>query len=173
MSRRTNGVPLADHLDGERRPVDPGQPADAEDRGGHPGAGVAGGHHGVGLAAPDEVAGDEDRGVLLLSQGQGRVLVHVDDLRCRHDVDVRWEGPGDRTDAGFVADEQDPVLGVSARMVERAGHDLVRSVIAAHRVDREPDPGARPTLERPSGWSSDQDAGSSFTVFISRTGRPP
>ena len=74
---------VRDHLDGEGRPVDAGQAPEAQDRGGHAGPGVAGGHDRVGLAAPDEVGGDQDRGVLLLAQRQRRVLVHADDLASR------------------------------------------------------------------------------------------
>ena len=37
----------------------------------------------------DEVRRDEDRGVLLLAQGERRVLVHPDDLAGMHDRDVR------------------------------------------------------------------------------------
>ena len=77
-----------DHLDGERRAVDAGQAAEAQDRGGHPGPGVAGGDDGVGLAAPDQVHGDEDRRVLLLAQGERRVLVHADDLRLAWTIET-------------------------------------------------------------------------------------
>ena len=83
MSSRTIGPRVGDHLDGEGRPVDAGQAAEAEDGGGHAGAGVAGGHDRVGLAALDEVHRDEDRGVLLLAERQRGVLVHADDLRSR------------------------------------------------------------------------------------------
>ena len=50
MSSRTIGPAVGDHLDGERRPVDARQAAEAKDGGGHPGAGVAGRDDGVGLA---------------------------------------------------------------------------------------------------------------------------
>ena len=80
---------VRDHLDGERRAIDAGQPAEAQDRGGHARAGMPGGHHGVRLAALDQVHRDEDRGVLLLAHGERRMLVHADDLGGVDDRDVR------------------------------------------------------------------------------------
>ena len=122
----------------------PGQAAEAQDRGGHPGAGVAGGHDRVGLAALDQVDRDEDRRVLLLAQGERRVLVHADDLAGVDDRDVRRQRPpASAADDRLVADEDDPVLGVRPGVVEGAGDDLGRAVIAAHRVDRDADPGGR------------------------------
>ena len=79
----------ADHLDGERRAVDAADAAQSQDGGGHPGAGVTRGDDGVGVAPPDEVHGDEDRGVLLLAQGHRGMLVHLDDLRGV-DASARW-----------------------------------------------------------------------------------
>ena len=131
-----------DHLDGEGRAIDAGQPAEAQDRGGHPGAGVTGGHDRVGLAALDEVDGDEDRRVLLLAQGQRGMLVHPDDLAGVDDRDVGREVAGDAADRRLVTDEDHPVLGVRPGVVEGARDDLGRTVIAAHRVDRDADPGA-------------------------------
>ena len=43
---------------------------------------------------------------------------------------------------GLVADEDHPVLGVGPGVIEGAGDDLLRAVIAAHRVDRDRDPAA-------------------------------
>ena len=77
------GPRLRDHLDRQCGPVDARQAAQPQDRGGHAGTRVTGGHDSVGLAAPDEIGSDEDRGVLLLAQGEGRVLVHLDDLARR------------------------------------------------------------------------------------------
>ena len=93
-----HGPRVGDHLDREGRAVDAGQAAQAQDRGGHAGAGVTGGHDRVGLAAPDEVGGDEDRRVLLLAQRQRRVLVHPDDLARVDDPDVRRQVAGDAAD---------------------------------------------------------------------------
>jgi hypothetical protein len=124
-----------DHLDGQGRAVDAGQPTDPEDRRSHRGAGVAGRDHGVGLAAADELAGDEDRGVLLLPQRERRVLVHLDDLAGRDDRDVRRQLTGRRPDRGLGADEEDMVLGMRTGVVEGPGHDLYRPVITPHRVN--------------------------------------
>ncbi len=71
---------LGDHLDGERRPVDAGQASQAQHRGSHPGSGVAGRDDGVRLTVSDEVDRDQDRGVLLLAEGECRMLIHADDL---------------------------------------------------------------------------------------------
>ena len=51
-----------------------------------------------------------------------------------------------RSDRRLVADEDDPILGVGPGVVEGAGDDLRRAVIAAHRVDR--DRNARGRLRR-------------------------
>ena len=84
-----------DHLDRERRAIDAGQPAEPQDRGGHPGAGVTRGHDRVRLAVLDQVDRDEDRRVLLLAEGQRRMLVHPDDLAGMDDRDVGRELAGD------------------------------------------------------------------------------
>ena len=47
-----------------------------------------------------------------------------------------------RADDRLVADQDDPVLGMGPGVIEGAGDDLGRTVIAAHRVDRDADPGA-------------------------------
>ena len=49
----------------------------------------------------------------------------------------------------LVADEDQPILGVRAGMVDGARHDLGRAVVAAHRVDRDANPGA--VLAPPGG----------------------
>ena len=102
-----------DHLDRERRSIDAGQPAQAEDRRGHPGARVAGRHDRVGLAPPDEVHGDQDRGVLLLAQREGRMLVHPDDLRGVDHRDVRRVEP-------VAGDGRDPIASPT-RMTSSSG----------------------------------------------------
>ena len=73
-------------LDRQGRPIDAGQPPQAEDRRGHPRARVTGGHDRVCLAALDEIGRDEDRGVLLARVGRApararpsRHLRRVDD----------------------------------------------------------------------------------------------
>jgi hypothetical protein len=50
---------------------------------------------------------------------------------------------GDGSDDRLVADQDDLVAGVRARVVQRARDDLRRSVIPAHRVDGDANPGAR------------------------------
>ena len=96
----------------------------------------------VGLAALHEVGRDEDRRVLLLAERHRRVLVHPDDLGGVDDRDVGRELAGDRADRRLVADEDHPVLGVGAGVIEGAGDDLGRAVVAAHRVDRDRHPAA-------------------------------
>ena len=126
------------HLDRERRTIDAGQPAEPQDGRRHAGAGVAGGHHGVGLATPDEIHGHQDRRVLLLAQGERRVLVHGDDLRGGHDRDVGRQRPArGGADRRLVADQDQPVVGVAPGMVEGARDDLGDAVVTAHRVDRD------------------------------------
>jgi hypothetical protein len=74
---------------------------------------VTRGHDRVRPAVPDEVAADDDRRVLLLAQGERRVLVHLDDLARRDDVDVgRERAGGGCRDARRVADEEDAILRV-------------------------------------------------------------
>ena len=144
MSSRTIGPDVGDHLDRERRAVDARQAAEPQDGGGHAGAGVAGGHDRVGLAALDEVHRDEDRRVLLLAQGERR-----DARPCRSPArrgrSRRWPAasPAIAADRRLVADEDDPVVGMAPGVVEGARDDLGRPVVAAHRVDRDADAGAR------------------------------
>ena len=90
----------------------PGEPPEAQHRGGHPGAGVPGGDDGVGLAALDQVDRHEDRGILLLAQGQRGMLVHADDLGGLDDRDVVPAAAGEGGDDRLVADEDQPVGGV-------------------------------------------------------------
>ena len=70
------------------------------------------------------------------------MLVHPDDLAGMDDRDVGRQRAAMRADRRLVTDEDDLVLRVGAGMVERARDDLGRTVIAAHRVDRDADPGA-------------------------------
>ena len=145
QDHRTAG---GDHLHGERRAIDTGQPAQSQDGGGHPGARVAGGHDRVRLTTLDEVDPDDDRRVLLLAQGEGRVLVHADDLAGVDDRDVGRQRATEGADDRLVPDEDHAVLRVGSGMIERARDDLRRTMIAAHRVDGDADPAARR-----SGWS--------------------
>ena len=50
--------------------------------------------------------------------------------------------PGDGPDRRLVTDQDHLILGMGARVVQGARDDLRRAVIAAHRVDRDADPGA-------------------------------
>ncbi len=132
-----------DHLDGQRGAVDAGQAPEPQDRGGHPGPGVTGAHDGVGISALDHVDGHEDGRILLLAKRQRRMLVHPDDLAGMDDRDVGGKLARDPANDRLVTDEEELVLRVRPRMIEGAGHDLRGTVIAAHRVDRDADPGAR------------------------------
>ena len=72
------------------------------------------------------------------------MLVHLDDLARRDDLDVRRQLPGGvLADARRIADEQDVVLGMGASVIERARDDLGGAMVAAHRVDGEADPAGR------------------------------
>ena len=134
---------FGDHLDGQRGPVHARQAAEPENRGSHARAGVAGRHDRVRVAALDEIHGHEDRRVALLAEGLGRVLVHADHLAGRLNPDVRDRvGARDRSDQVAVPDENGLVGRVRPRVFERAVDQLGRTVVAAHRVDRD----ANPTL---------------------------
>jgi hypothetical protein len=111
---------------------------------------VTGGDHGIGPAALHELAGDQDGRVLLLAERERRMLVHLDDLARGLDRHVGREGdPGHGRDPLGRADEDHLVVGVLRGVEEGAGHDLVGSVVSAHRVDRQPDPAA--VLDAPDG----------------------
>ena len=56
--------------------------------------------------------------------------------------------PGDPADDRLVADEDEPILGVRAGVVEGARDDLGRAVVAAHRVDGDADAGPRRVAAR-------------------------
>ena len=143
----------ADHLHGQGRAIDAGEPPDSEDGGGHRRAGVARGHHGVRASVPDEVTRDGDRRVLLLAQGEGGMLVHLDDLARRDDLDVRRQLARDLRDPRAVTHEEDVVLGMGPGVIESAGNDLGRAVVATHRVDREANPaGAGGDGHVPTAW---------------------
>ncbi len=74
------------------------------------------------------------------------------DLGGVDDRDVgRQRRPASGRDARLVADEDDVVLGVRARVGERAGDDLLGAVVAAHRVDGDADAGVRRPVGRADG----------------------
>jgi len=139
-----------DHLDGQRRPVHAGRAAEPQDRGRHARPGVPGADDGVGAAPLDELAGDEDRGVLLVAEGPRRMLVHLDDLAGGLDGHVAGQAArGEGRDPVRVADQDQLVVGCLAGVEQRAGHDLHGGMVAAHRVDRDADPA--PMLDAPNG----------------------
>ena len=139
MSSSTNGLSPPTIWTASAGPVDAAQAPEAQDRGRHARAGVPGGHDRVGLPAPDEVRGDEDRGVLLLAQGERGLLVHVHDLGGVDGADVRGAVAQVRRENLVGADEDDGVLGMGSRVGEGARDDLGGAVVTAHRVDRDPD----------------------------------
>jgi hypothetical protein len=84
------------------------------------------------LPLPDRAAGDDERAVRLAAHRVGRLLVHADLRRRRHEL----EAVG--TDR-LGAEENGPDA-VTARL-ERARDDLARRTIAAEGVDGNPDGG--------------------------------
>jgi len=125
---------------GEPGPQHPGQRPQPEPRGRDQAAGRAGRHDGGRVAAPDQLAGHGRAGPRAAQAGQ-RSLVHGQVILGRHDAELF--GPGVRAQlgqrlpqAGGGSGQQDPDA-VLAPGRERAGHDLVGRVIAAHGVDGE------------------------------------
>ena len=91
---------------------------------------------GIGFAVLHEVRRDEDARVLLLAQGQRRMLVHADDLAGVDDPDVVRE----RSRRCFATTAWSPTrmtwsAGWRTGEVEGARDDLGGTVVAAHRVD--------------------------------------
>ena len=76
------------HVGRQRRAVDAVDPAEAEDGGGHRGAGRAGADDRIGVAVTDEIGGDDDRGSALRAQRGGGVLPHPDHLGRVDEADV-------------------------------------------------------------------------------------
>jgi hypothetical protein len=120
--------------DGESRPRHAGQlgepvPGARHDRAGRPGRDDRGR-----LPAPDQLARDGDAGPGTAEPGE-RALAHVHDVLGGHDSQFRARAePGDhRAKPGRRPGEQrgDAVFPLGG---ERAGHDLVWGVVAAHRV---------------------------------------
>ena len=132
---------IGDHLDRQRRAVHAGQAAETKHRGGHPGTGVTGRDDGVGATVADEVDRHEDRGVLLLAQGQRRMLVHAHDLAGGDDRHVRRQLARDGPDDRLVADQDDLVSRVRPGVVDGARDHLCCPEVAAHGIDRDADAG--------------------------------
>jgi hypothetical protein len=74
-------APRGDHHS-DRRPLDPRQAADVQQRGGEHGAGVSGRDGGVRVSVGHGANGPYEGGVGLRSHRLGRLLVHLD-RRCR------------------------------------------------------------------------------------------
>ena len=119
-----------------------------------------------------EVGGDEDRGALLLAQGESRVLVHPDDLRRVDDAHVGGRG-GEAFDDAVVADEEDRVLGVRAGVGDGARDDLGGpwSPPIASTATR------TPTARRRRGGGARRPGGLGIVAVahetVTRTPRPP
>ena len=64
--------------DRDPRTIDTGQPSDVEQAGREHGTGVTGRDDGVGVAVADGADGPNERGVLLVPHGVGRLVVHLD-----------------------------------------------------------------------------------------------
>jgi len=130
--RQDHGEPGAQHA---------GQRAQPQPRGRHHAAGGPGRHHRGRVTAPDQLAGHGDAGPRTAQAGQ-RALVHGEGVLGRHDAELAGRAqPGQRLpQAPGGAGQQDPdaVLAVGR---QRARDDLVRRVIAAHRVDGQHGPG--------------------------------
>jgi len=94
------------------------------------------------------------------------MLVHPDDLARVDDLDVRRERAGDALDRRLIADENDPILGMGERVVERSGNDFGRAVIAAHRVDRDRDAAAIRRRPAVSGLADLVDHGQVADSFV-------
>ena len=77
--------------------------------------------------------GREERAVPLVAGGVGRLLVHSDDLRRIHDLEIRRE----RLEQ--VPRPEQHRLDLVRQRLARARDDLVRRVISAHRIDGDSD----------------------------------
>jgi hypothetical protein len=135
---RTAGPGRQDH--GQPGPQHAGQRPQPQPRGHDHAAGRPGRHDGGRLAAPDQLTGHRHAGSRAAQAGQ-RALVHGQVVLGRHDDEVvaarggahlgqRLPKPGGRSG------QQDPDAVLTLGR-ERAGHDLVGRVIAAHGVHGE------------------------------------
>ena len=80
-----------------------------------------------------EPGGNNDRGVLLVAHGSGRILAHSDGLACVDDRKVGIEPLEDGSDLYLIADEED--VDALQCSVDRPANNFERSVVATHRVD--------------------------------------
>jgi hypothetical protein len=105
------------------------------------GAGAADAHHGVGVTVAHEAGCDAHRGVALGPHGLGRVLVHADDLRGRHQRQPGVVAPRRQARVeqplGDVErpDQHDLDVGRLGQDEQRAVDDRVGSGVAAEQVE--------------------------------------
>ena len=102
----------------------------------------------VGLPLGDEVRADADGRVALPAQRRQSVVGHVDDFAGVDDLDARQERRR-RASRGALLRGRRAVIstvGYSSTREQRALDDLVRRVVAAHRIER--DPAASPCHQR-------------------------
>jgi hypothetical protein len=108
---------------------------------------VTGGDHRIGVAVLDQAHAHVDARVALPPHGGSGLLVHGDRLRRLDEADVgRPIGADERADLRFVTDQDDVRVGMAAGPVDAADDNLLRSVVAAHRVHRDAHPAANLSL---------------------------
>ena len=122
----------------ERRAADTLDAAAVQRRAGQQRAGIARGDERIALACLEQLERDRHGRVRLAAQNGRRVVVHVNDIRSRHDgqmlgvlQSMRAQHGGDRLG---LADEQD-ILAIFLRSERRAPDGYVGGVVAAHRVN--------------------------------------
>ena len=122
-SSTTESPRAVGHIAGNRRPVDPGQHAQAEPRHRHQRAGIAGGNRDIGLAFLDGLDRKPHRRVLAAAaQRLARLVVHadgdvgMDDARGR--LQRRMFGEL-RVDQRAVAEQQEFGVGMSGSTKSR------------------------------------------------------
>ena len=138
--------------DGQPGPQHAGQRPQPQPGGRHDAAGGPGRDHRGRVAAPDQLARHRHAGPRAAQAGQ-RALVHGQVVLGRHDLDlVDGAQPGQHLPqprGGSGQQHPDAVLALGR---ERAGHDLVGGVVAAHGVDRDHRAGRR----RARAWRADR-----------------
>ena len=122
----------------ECRAADTLNAAAVQRRAGQQRAGVARGDERIALACLEQLERDRHGRVRLAAQNGRRVIVHVNDIRGRHDgqmlgvlQSMRAQHGGDRLG---LADEQD-ILAIFLRSERRTSDGYVGGVVAAHRVN--------------------------------------
>ncbi len=133
------------------RAIDAGHHAEHVARGREQRAGVAGGHARSRLAFLDEVDRDAHRGVFLATHGVLRTLVHRHHLARLDHGAARGIGRRDQRAHDFAAaDDDQPQVGGLGEDVEGGGNRHPGTVVAAHGVHGNGEPGgharARPDV---------------------------